>query len=87
MRPVLVYCCFSLQINAERFGAMADELFEAGDIRWERLVVLFAFASVLTRRLTGGADEAAGVAKLLAAYLDGTAVTSWIIAQGGWVCK
>ena len=78
----------------DKFASMADELFEAErgyDIRWERIVTLFAFAWVLSQRLQQGQltgssipSSTASVSKILTGYLNDK-IALWIQQRGGWV--
>lgn len=80
----------------EKFASLADELFEADrgyDIRWERIVTLFAFTWVLSQRLHQGqlmdhgsspSSSSTAVSKILAGYLNDK-IATWIQQRGGWV--
>ena len=74
-------------ISPDKFASLADELFEADKgfvIRWERIIVLFAFTFVLSKRLVGRGETSTHTEKLLASYLN-EKISSWIQQHGGWV--
>lgn len=77
----------------DKFASLADELFEADrgyDIRWERIVTLFAFTWVLSQQLhqldTSLSSASSSVSKVLAGYLN-EKIAAWIQQRGGWVCN
>ena len=75
----------------DKFASLADELFEADrgyDIRWERIVTLFAFTWVLSQQLhqldASLSSASLSVSKVLAGYLN-EKIALWIQQRGGWV--
>lgn len=82
-------CTFTLQVNTnityEEFKDLLSELFAAGGITKERIVVLFFFCSdVAIRSLQRGMDLFSRVISWSLSFIT-EFVCSWVRSHGGWV--